>query len=100
MILEVAPLEVRAGLAVAFEESFREAQEIISAMPGYISHELLRCLERENAYILLVRWESLDAHEQGFRTSPQYQRWKALLHRYYDPFPTVLHYSAVAGAVG
>ncbi len=100
MILEVATLEVREGRAEAFEESFREAQEIIRAMPGYISHELLRCLERENGYILLVRWESVEAHEQGFRTSPQYRRWKALLHHYYDPFPTVLHYAGVAGAAG
>ena len=95
MILEVAPLRIRAGQAQAFENSFREAQRIISSMPGYVSHELQRCLERTDEYILLVRWESVDAHETGFRGSPQYQEWKALLHHYYDPFPTVLHFEAV-----
>ena len=98
MILEVAPLRIRAGQAQAFENSFREAQRIISSMPGYVSHELQRCLERTDEYILLVRWESVDAHETGFRGSPQYQEWKALLHHYYDPFPTVLHFEAVTGA--
>ena len=95
VILEVAPLRIRAGQAQAFENSFREAQRIISSMPGYVSHELQRCLERPDEYILLVRWESVDAHETGFRGSPQYQEWKALLHHFYDPFPTVLHFEAV-----
>lgn len=100
MILEVAPLRIRPGLARDFEASFREAQSIIAAMPGYVSHELRRCVERDDEYILLVRWESLEAHEVGFRGSPQYQRWKKLLHPYYDPFPTVLHYEPVDGAAG
>ena len=95
VILEVAPLRIRAGQAQAFENSCREAQRIISSMPGYVSHELQRCLERTDEYILLVRWESVDAHETGFRGSPQYQEWKALLHHFYDPFPTVLHFEAV-----
>ena len=100
MILEVAPLRVRDGQTVEFERAFLKAQEIISAMPGYVSHELQRCLERENAYLLLVRWQSVEAHEVGFRGSAQYQEWKELLHHYYDPFPTVLHYEQVEGAAG
>ena len=100
MILEAAQLQVKPGQTEAFESAFREAQAIISAMPGYISHELQRCLEREGQYLLLVRWASVAAHEEGFRKSPQYQRWKTLLHHFYDPFPTVLHYEQVAGAEG
>jgi heme-degrading monooxygenase HmoA len=61
-------------------------------MPGYISHELRRCLEHPNRYILLVQWQSVEDHTIGFRTSPQYQEWKELLHHFYDPFPTVEHY--------
>jgi heme-degrading monooxygenase HmoA len=98
MILEVAPLQVRPGQAGAFEAAFLEAQRIISSMPGYLSHELQRCIERPGAYVLLVRWTTLQAHEVGFRQSPQYQEWKRLLHHFYDPFPTVLHYEAVPGA--
>jgi heme-degrading monooxygenase HmoA len=95
MILEAAPLQVQAGQSRAFEAAFREAQTIIASMPGYRSHELQRCLEREGHYLLLVRWDSVAAHEEGFRKSPGYQRWKALLHHFYDPFPTVNHYEQV-----
>src|SRR5206468_5733444 len=79
MILEVAPLQVRVGQVAEFEAAFIEAQRIIASMPGYQSHELQRCIERPNEYVLLVRWESLEAHEVGFRKSPEYQEWKRLL---------------------
>ena len=100
MILEVAPLQVPAGQAAQFEAAFLKAQRIIVSMPGYLSHELQRCLERSNEYVLLVRWVSLEAHEVGFRGSPGYQEWKQLLHHFYEPFPVVSHYQAVEGAVG
>ena len=98
MILEVAQLQVKPGQSQAFEAAFGVAQSIIASMPGYRSHELQRCIEREGHYMLLVRWDSVAAHEEGFRKSPGYQRWKALLHHFYDPFPTVLHYGQVAGS--
>lgn len=100
MILELAQLRIREGLAPDFERSFREAQSIIASMPGYIAHELQRCLERQDEYVLLVRWESIEAHEVGFRGSSEYQRWKQLLHHHYDPFPIVLHYEVVDGVDG
>ena len=95
MILEVAILNIRAGQEKAFEKSFNEAQNIISSMNGYISHELQHCIEQDSRYILLVRWETLQDHTDGFRNSPEYQQWKAMLHHYYDPFPRVEHYQQV-----
>jgi heme-degrading monooxygenase HmoA len=64
-------------------------------MPGYLGHELQRCMETPSRYLLLVRWETLEAHTVGFRGSPEYQRWRALLHHLYDPFPVVEHFEAV-----
>src|SRR5215213_11207080 len=100
MILEAALLQVRPGESSAFESAFLEARTIIASMRGYRSHELQRCIEREGQYLLLVRWDSVAGHEEGFRKSPQYQRWRQLLHHFYDPFPTVLHYEPVAGIPG
>lgn len=100
MILEVAPLHVRPGQSAEFEAAFLQAQDIIASMRGYVSHELQRCIERKNDYVLLVRWKTLEDHEVGFRTSPQYQEWKALLHHFYEPLPVVSHYEQVADAAG
>ncbi|GAB4396142.1 MAG: antibiotic biosynthesis monooxygenase [Anaerolineae bacterium] len=95
MILEVAILNVREGMTAEFEAAFRQASPLIASMKGYISHELQRCLEAPNRYVLLVRWETLEDHTLGFRRSAEYQEWKRLLHHFYDPFPTVEHYEMV-----
>jgi len=92
MILEVAVLNIKEGISAEFEKAFEKAQLIISSMKGYKSHQLKKCIEENNKYILLVEWETLEDHEIGFRKSEQYQVWKALLHHFYDPFPTVQHY--------
>ncbi|WP_295616365.1 antibiotic biosynthesis monooxygenase [Chamaesiphon sp. GL140_3_metabinner_50] len=96
MILEVAILNIRWGLTTEFEAAFKTASLIIASMPGYISHELQHCVERSHRYILLVRWHTIENHTIGFRQSPEYQEWKALLHHFYDPFPTVEHYLNVS----
>ena len=100
MILEVAILDVIPEQTAEFERSFSEAQKIISLMKGYISHQLQKCLEKPNRYILLVNWETLDDHTQGFRGSAEYQEWRRLLHHFYDPFPEVEHYRLVGGRPG
>jgi heme-degrading monooxygenase HmoA len=96
MILEVAILNIRAGQAAEFETAFRQASPIIASIPGYISHELQKCLETPQRYLLLAYWETLEAHTIGFRQSPEYQEWKRLLHHFYDPFPVVEHFERVS----
>jgi heme-degrading monooxygenase HmoA len=95
MILEAAILHIKPNQESDFESAFQQASKIISSMHGYLSHELHRCIEVEGKYLLLVRWENLEAHTVGFRNSPQYQEWKQLLHHFYDPFPTVEHFDIV-----
>ena len=76
MILEVAILNIKLEKVNDFEPTFKVASKIISSMQGYISHELRKCMENKNQYILLVKW-------------------KALLHDFYEPFPVVEHYESV-----
>jgi heme-degrading monooxygenase HmoA len=95
MILEAVILKVRPGMEEEYEEAFRQASGIISSMKGYISHEIQRCIEVKGKYILLVKWETLEDHTVGFRHSIEYQEWKKLLHRFYDPFPTVEHFENI-----
>jgi heme-degrading monooxygenase HmoA len=93
MILESAVLDVKPGQAREFEAAFAKAERVLSASRGYLSHELKRCVEKPDRYLLLVRWRTLEDHTVGFRQSAPYQEWKRLLHHFYDPFPTVEHYA-------
>ena len=95
MITECALLDVRAGAEADFESAFRQARPLIAVQPGFVSLRLERCVENRRRYLLLVQWERLEDHTEGFRRSPQYEQWRALLHHFYEPFPTVEHFEAV-----
>ena len=92
MILEHAILNVKPGEADVFEKAMNEALPLISASAGFLGLEVRRCIENPDRYVLLVKWESVEAHDPGFRGSDRYPRWKEKLHRFYDPFPVVEHY--------
>lgn len=98
MFLEVAVLDVKTGQESAFEKSFGEAERIISSMDGHLGHRLKRCVERPSRYLLLVEWARIEDHTQGFRNSPEYQKWRALLHHFYETPPQVEHYRDTAQA--
>jgi heme-degrading monooxygenase HmoA len=98
VITEQASLDVKPGRESEFEGAFAEAKAIIASMPGFRSLELHRCIETPNRYLLLVSWERLEDHTEGFRKSPEYDSWRRLLHHFYDPFPTVEHFSLVERA--
>lgn len=92
MILEAAILTVRPEQDSAFAAAFVRARPLIAATPGFRAIEVRPCVERPERYLLLVWWELLADHTEGFRRSARYQEWKALLHHFYDPFPTVEHF--------
>ena len=92
MIVESVVLPVIPGREGAFEDAFAQAAPLIARQPGYAGHTLRRGIEQPSTYLLTVGWESVAAHEDGFRASADYEQWKRLLHGFYEPFPTVLHY--------
>jgi heme-degrading monooxygenase HmoA len=89
MVLEHALLRVRPGEESAFVEAMTQARPLIAASPGFGGIEVRPAVETTGLYLLLVRWSSIDDHRNGFRQSDRYEQWKALLHRFYDPMPTV-----------
>jgi heme-degrading monooxygenase HmoA len=95
---EHALLEVIPGREDAFVEAISAARAFIAASPGFLSLRVERCLERPSCFLLLVEWESLEDHTEGFRGSPAYEEWRAALHHFYDPFPVVEHFEAVVTA--
>jgi heme-degrading monooxygenase HmoA len=98
MITEHALLPVIPGQESEFIETMDRAKAIIAASPGFVSLRVERCVERPSFFLLLVEWETLEAHTEGFRNSDAYQEWRSLLHHFYDPFPVVEHFETVATA--
>lgn len=92
MIIEHALLQVRAGEEAAFEAAMIGAKPLIAVSPGFIDIEVRPAIEIAGTYLLLVRWQSIEDHREGFRKSDRYRAWRHLLHRFYDPMPAVNYF--------
>jgi heme-degrading monooxygenase HmoA len=77
---------VKPGRESPFETALEKASGVISRSHRYPGHELQRCIEHPNRYILLARWDTIEDHTVGFRQWLEYQQWKSLLHHFSDPF--------------
>ncbi len=92
MITEHALLDVVAGREDEFLDAMEQAKGLIAASHGFRSLRVERGVERPSRFLLLVEWERLEDHTEGFRGSEAYQSWRAALHHFYDPFPVVEHF--------
>ena len=92
MIVEHALLRVRDGKTAAFEEAMERAIPLIAASPGFHGIEIRPAVGQEGSYLLLVQWDDVASHRDGFRRSARYGEWRALLHGFYDPMPEVTYF--------
>jgi heme-degrading monooxygenase HmoA len=92
VVVEHAELTVEAGREQEFEEAFGKAREVLAEAEGFRWAELLRGAERPRTFLLLVGWESVEAHLVGFRKSPRFQRWRALVGPFFAEPPAVEHF--------
>ena len=65
MVLELATIDIKPGTNVDFEKNLAQAQSVISQSEGYLGHEFQKCIERENRYVLLIKWATLEAHTES-----------------------------------
>lgn len=92
MVVEHAELTVEEGREEEFQEAFGRAREVLAEADGFRWAELLRCAERPRVFLLLVGWDSVEAHTVGFRQSERFGRWRALVGPFFAAPPAVEHY--------
>ncbi|MCA0988316.1 antibiotic biosynthesis monooxygenase family protein [Guptibacillus algicola] len=82
MVIEKACFTVHKGMEEDFEETFSKAVEFISVTPGFINHQLTKSIETKSKYVILVEWDSLEAHTEGFMKSERFNEFVSMM----DPF--------------
>ncbi len=93
MILELATIDIKPGTNADFEKNLELAQAVLQRAEGYLSHEFQRCIERDNRYILLIHWTTLEAHTVGFRGSELFQEWRGFIGSFFGQPPVVEHFN-------
>lgn len=91
MILEIAQIEVKAGMEAAFEEGVTKAAPIFQRAKGCKGMELQRSLEQPARYRLFVRWQALENHTVDFRGSADFHEWRKLVGHCFERPPEVEH---------
>ncbi|MEA1672146.1 antibiotic biosynthesis monooxygenase [Nitrospirillum sp. BR 11163] len=96
-ILEAATFDILPGKGAGFEAAIAQALPLLAATEGYVAHRLRRCVEDPDRYLLLVEWRGLADHMDGFRNSPRFAQWRALIGPYFAAPPLVQHHAPVTG---
>jgi heme-degrading monooxygenase HmoA len=95
VILEHAVIPIRPGTASQFEAALAQARPLVAASPGFCWLQAHRGIEEPDRYHLLIGWETLEDHVEGFRTSEAFSRWRALIGPYFAAPPEVEHLAPV-----
>ena len=95
VVLEVAIIEVTPGQEDEFVSAYHRVRSEVSGAPGCRSIRMTRGVESPSRFVLLVEWESVEAHEQGFRATERFARWRAAIGPHFAGPPNVEHYTDV-----
>jgi heme-degrading monooxygenase HmoA len=96
MILEIADIRIHAGQNAAFEAAIAKgAGEVIAHAKGFKGFKVNRSIESPERYVLQIFWETLEDHTVGFRESPAFPAWRAIVGPFFAAPPVVEHFDLV-----
>ena len=91
MVLEIADFDIRPGTEEQFAAAYLQAKDLLAATPGFVSARMTRGIETPSRFVLLVEWQSVEAHTVGFRESERFPRWRELIGPFFAGAPKVEH---------
>jgi heme-degrading monooxygenase HmoA len=96
MILELADIRIKPGQQAAFDEAIqRGLATVISKAKGFEGFSVHKGVETPERYILQIRWTTIEDHNVGFRESPAFAEWRAIVRPFFAGPPNVEHYDLV-----
>ena len=99
MIVEIADFKVRPEQRAQFLQAITgAATAYLAKSEGYRGHRILACQEAPGRVVLTVEWATLEAHTVGFRQSPAFTEWRAMIGPFFLEPPHVEHFDIAAGA--
>jgi heme-degrading monooxygenase HmoA len=91
MVLEIGLIQVTPGSEDDFAAAYRKARPILTSTPGCRSVRMTRGIESPSRFVLLVEWDTIEAHEHDFRGTDRFIRWRELIGPYFAEPPAVEH---------
>ncbi|WP_213455339.1 antibiotic biosynthesis monooxygenase family protein [Rhizomonospora bruguierae] len=95
MVLEVALIDVLPGHEEAFAAAYAAGRELVATTPGCRTVRMTRGIESPTRFVLLIEWDSVEAHEVNFRQSERFPAWRAHIGPHFASPPVVEHFTDV-----
>ncbi len=95
MVLEVALIDVVPGQEEQFAAAYAQARAGLAATPGCRSVRMTHGIETPTRFVLLVEWDSVEAHEENFRSTERFTTWRGLIGPYFSGPPRVEHFADI-----
>jgi heme-degrading monooxygenase HmoA len=96
MILELADIRIHPGQQAEFEAAIaRGLRTVISRAQGMRGFKVNKGVESPERYVLQIFWDTLEAHTVGFRESPLFAEWRAIVGPFFAQPPVVEHFTLV-----
>lgn len=93
MIPEIIRYKITEEAAPAFIRAYTEAGEILQQSPHCLGYELLRSAKDPELFLLTIHWDSAEGHLNGFRRSPLFPKFFALIKAYVGNILEMEHYA-------
>jgi heme-degrading monooxygenase HmoA len=93
MVLEVALIDVSAGREAEFAAAYRQVRSVLSTTEGCRSVRMTQGIESPTRFVLLVEWDSVEAHEQNFRATDRFGQWRGAIGPFFANPPRVEHFT-------
>ena len=93
MILELVDIRIHLGQQAAFDEAIHHGlTSVISRAIGFNGFKVNKGIENPERYILQIFWDTLEDHTVGFRESPDFAEWRAIVGPFFASPPVVEHF--------
>ena len=92
MTPEVIRYKIPAAQAEAFEKAYHQAEPILQNSKHCLGYRLLQGVEEPENWILILEWDSIEGHEQGFRKEPAFSEFFNLVKPFFQQIQEMKHY--------
>jgi heme-degrading monooxygenase HmoA len=95
MVVEIADIHITPGAEEDFEMAYRGVRDVLASTPGCLSVRMTHGIESPSRFVLLVEWESVQAHEENFRGTERFTAWRAAIGPFFAHPPVVEHFTDI-----
>jgi quinol monooxygenase YgiN len=100
MVVEYIRYEIPSAQHEEFLAAYQLASDDLRASDHCLAYEISQGVEEPNNFTVRIEWDSVEGHERGFRTGPQFASFFAKVRPFFSAIREMKHYTVVGQGKG